>query len=83
MSEGTFFDRKSSFGGMMVSEAKGPKSHKDEDAKLENLLVEQMLDLATTKGSVEKNGRAAVKHKAVAYLSGRSRPFGAPSLPEY
>ncbi len=44
MSEGTFYNWKSKYGGMTVSEAKRLRALEEENAKLKKLLAEQMLD---------------------------------------
>lgn len=46
MSEGTFYNWKSKYGGMTVSEAKRLRALEEENAKLKKLLAEQMLDAA-------------------------------------
>lgn len=52
MSEGTFYNWKTKFGGRTVSEAKRLKALEDENGKLKKLLAEQMLDLAAMKDLV-------------------------------
>lgn len=44
MSEGTFYNWKSKYGGMTVSETKRLRALEEENAKLKKLLAEQMLD---------------------------------------
>lgn len=44
MSEGTFYNWKSKYGGMTASEAKRLRALEEENAKLKKLLAEQMLD---------------------------------------
>lgn len=46
ISEATFYNWKAKYGGMEVSEAKRLKALEDENAKLKQLLAEQMLDVA-------------------------------------
>ncbi len=57
ISDAIFYNWKAKYGGMEVSEAKRLKALKDKDAKLEKLLAEQMLDTATLRELVSKNGR--------------------------
>jgi len=47
ISEATFYNWRSRYGGMEVSEARPLKSFEDENLKLKKLLAEQMLDVAT------------------------------------
>ena len=56
MSEDTFYNWKSKFGGMTVPEAKHLKALEDENANLKKLLAEQMLDLTAMKELVSKSG---------------------------
>lgn len=56
MPEGTVYNRKASFGGMTVSEAKRPKALEDQNAKLKKRPAGQMLDLAAIKDLITKNG---------------------------
>jgi putative transposase len=49
ISEATFYQCKSRFGGLEVSDAKRLKALEDENAKLKKLLAEAMLDLAILK----------------------------------
>jgi len=55
MSEGTFYNWKTKFGGLTVSEAKRLKALEDKSAKPKKLLAEQMLDLAAMKDLVSIN----------------------------
>jgi putative transposase len=54
ISEATFYNWKSKFGGMDVSEAKRLKTLEAENAKLKRLLAESMLDNAALKDLLSK-----------------------------
>jgi putative transposase len=54
ISEATFYNWKSKFGGMDVSEAKRLKALEDENAKLKRLLADAMLDNAALKDLLSK-----------------------------
>jgi len=54
ISEATFYNYKSKFGGMDVSDARRLKALEDENAKLKKLLAEQMLDNAILKDVAAK-----------------------------
>ena len=54
MSEGTFYNWKTKYGGMTVSDAKRLKALEDENARLKKLLAEQMLDAAAMKELLSK-----------------------------
>jgi putative transposase len=58
ISPATFYNWKSKFGGMEVSEAKRLRALEDENAKLKKLLAEAMLDIAVLKDISSKNGDA-------------------------
>jgi putative transposase len=58
ISEATFYNWKSKFGGMDVSEAKRLKALEGENAKLKKLLADAMLDNAALKDLLQKNGDA-------------------------
>ena len=71
ISEATFYNWKSKFGGMDVSEAKRLKALEAENAKLKRLLADAMLDNAALEGSAgKKMVTPAVKREAVAHLRG-------------
>ena len=55
ISDATFYNRRSKYGGMEVSEAKRLKALEDENRKLKKLLAESMLDVATLKELLGKN----------------------------
>ena len=54
ISEATFYNWKSKFGGMDVSEAKRLKHLQDENGKLKKLLADAMLDNAALKDLLSK-----------------------------
>ena len=54
VSEATFYNWKSKFGGMDVSEAKRLKQLQDENGKLKKLLADAMLDNAALKDLLSK-----------------------------
>ena len=54
ISEATFYNGKSKFGGMDVSEAKRLKALEGENAKLKRLLADAMLDNAALKDLLSK-----------------------------
>ena len=54
ISEATFYNWKSKFGGMDVSEAKRLKALEGENAKLKRLLADTMLDNAALKDLLSK-----------------------------
>ena len=54
ISEATFYNWKSKFGGMEVSEAKRLKALETENAKLKRLLADAMLDNAALKDLLSK-----------------------------
>jgi putative transposase len=55
ISDATFYNWRSKYGGMDVSEAKRLKVLEDENRKLKKLLAESMLDVATLKELLGKN----------------------------
>ena len=54
ISEATFYNWKSKYGGMDVSEAKRLKALESENAKLKRLLADAMLDNAALKDLLSK-----------------------------
>lgn len=76
MSEGTFYNWKSRFGGMTVSEAKRLKALEDENAKLKKLLAEQMLDLTAMKELISKSGDACREARSCRASEGPVWDFG-------
>jgi putative transposase len=55
ISDATFYNWRSKYGGMEASEAKRLKALEDENKKLKKLLAESMLDVATLKELLGKN----------------------------
>ncbi len=55
ISDATFYNWRSKYGGMEISEAKRLKALEDENRKLKKLLAELMLDVATLKELLGKN----------------------------
>ena len=55
ISDATFYNWRSKYGGMDVSDAKRLKGLEAENAKLKKLLAEQMMDVATLKEMLGKN----------------------------
>jgi putative transposase len=55
ISDATFYNWRSKFGGMEVSEAKRLKQLEDENAKLKRLLAESMMDVSTLREMLGKN----------------------------
>jgi putative transposase len=55
ISDATFYNWRSKYSGMEVSEAKRLKALEDENRKLKKLLAESMLDAATLKELLGKN----------------------------
>jgi len=55
ISDATFYNWRSKYGGMEASEAKRLKALEDENKRLKKLLAESMLDVATLKELLGKN----------------------------
>ena len=55
ISDATFYNWRSKYGGMEASDAKRLKALQDENKKLKKLLAESMLDVATLKELLGKN----------------------------
>lgn len=55
ISDATFYEWRSKYGGMTVSDAKRLKAMEEENAKLKPMLAEHMLDNATLKEMLAKN----------------------------
>ena len=73
ISEATFYNWKSRFGGMEVSEAKRLKALETENAKLKRLLADAMLDSAALKDLLAKNGDARCQARGCRSPQGRTR----------
>ena len=55
MSDGTFYNWKSKYGGLTISEAKRIRSLEDENGKLKRIVANQALDIEALKAVVSKN----------------------------
>lgn len=55
ISPATFYQWRSRYGGLEVSEARRLRSLEEENARLKKLLAEQLLDVATLKEMLGKN----------------------------
>lgn len=55
ISDATFYNWRSKYGGMDISDAKKLKGLEAENAKLKKLLAEQMMDVSTLKEMLGKN----------------------------
>jgi len=68
ISEATFYNWKSKFGGLDVSEARRLKQLEGENARLKKLLADSMLDNAVLKDLLSKNGDARCEARVVVHL---------------
>jgi putative transposase len=55
ISDATFYNWRSKYGGMEVSESKRLKQLEDENAKLKKLLAESVMDVSTLREMLGKN----------------------------
>jgi putative transposase len=55
ISEATFYNWRSRYGGMEISDARRLKGLEEENRKLKKLLAESMLDVATLREALGKN----------------------------
>jgi putative transposase len=55
ISDATFYNWRSKYGGMEVSEAKRLKQIEDENGRLKKLLAESMMDVSTLREMLGKN----------------------------
>jgi len=55
MSDATFYNWKSKYGGMSVSEARRLKTLEDENRRLKKIVGDQALDIDALKAVLEKN----------------------------
>ena len=55
ISDATFYNWRSKYGGMEVSEARRLKQLEDENAKLKRLLAESVMDVSTLREMLGKN----------------------------
>jgi len=76
MSEGTFYAWKAKYSGMAVPEAKRLKALEDENAKLNRLMAEQMLDMAAMKEMLSINSDARREARGCRASEGPSRAVG-------
>ena len=58
ISDATFYEWRSKYGGMEVSDARRLKTLESENAKLKKMLAEQMMDVATLKEMLGKTSEA-------------------------
>jgi putative transposase len=55
MSDGTFYNWKAKYGGLMVNEARRIRLLEDENRRLKHIVTEQTLDIQALKAVVSKN----------------------------
>lgn len=55
ISDATFYNWRSKYGGMEVSDARRLKALEDENRRLKKLLAESMLDVSTLREALRKN----------------------------
>ena len=55
ISDATFYNWRSKYGGMEISEAKRLKQLEDENSRLKKLLAESMMDVSTLREMLGKN----------------------------
>ena len=55
ISDATFYNWKSKYGGLTVSEAKRLKALEDENRRLKQIVADQTLDIQAMKGIISKN----------------------------
>lgn len=63
ISSATFYQYKSRFGGLEVSDARRLRTLEQENARLKQLFADQMLDTAVRKDLASKNGNARCKER--------------------
>ena len=80
ISDATFYNWRSKYGGMEVSDAKKLKGLESENAKLKKLLAEQMMDVATLKEMLGKTFEARFKEKSGGLGHHREELFAAAGL---
>jgi putative transposase len=81
ISDATFYNWRSKYGGMEISEAKRLKQLEDENAKLKRLLAEQMMDVATLREMLGKTSEAQFKEMCRDLGHDREGLFTASCLP--
>ena len=80
ISDATFYNWRSRYGGLEVSEAKRLKALEDENKKLKKLLAESMLDVATLKEMLGKTSNARSTEASCELGDPRERLFAASGL---
>lgn len=81
ISDATFYQWRSRFGGMEMSDAKKLKALEDENKKLKKLLAESMLDVATPREALGKKTSDAQSEERLCDLGDQiQRLFAAPRL---
>ena len=80
ISESTFYQWKSKFGGMNVSEAKRLRQLEAENAQLKRIVADQAVDIVALKDVLSKNGNARSPESSRASSAGRTRSFGAAGM---
>ena len=81
ISEATFYNWKSKYGGMDVAEARRLKQLEAENGKLKRLLADAMLDNAALKDLLSKNGDARCEARRCRSPQGRARDERAAGVP--
>jgi putative transposase len=81
ISDATFYNWRSKYGGMEVSEAKRLKQLEDENAKLKRLLAESVMDVSTLREMLGKTSEAWGKEIRRVLGHDRERLFAASRLP--
>src|SRR3546814_956496 len=71
ISDATFYNWRSRYGGMEISDACRLKSLEDENRKLKKLLAESMLDVATLRERSEKTSEARLAESVRDLSDGR------------
>ena len=81
ISDATFYNWRSKYGGMEVSDARRLKELEDENAKLKKLLAESMIDNATLREMLEKTSEARFKESCRDLGHDEKGVLAAPGLP--
>lgn len=76
ISEATLYNWNAKDSGIDVSDAKRPLAPEDENARLEKLLANQMLEAAALKELLSKNGRARLEARSRRASAGCDGPVG-------
>ena len=80
ISDATFYNWRSKYGGMNVSDAKKLKALEAENAKLKRLLAESVMDVSTLKEMLEKTSDARFEEKRRGLGDHRQRLLAAPGV---